>query len=255
MSKKLLLVWFVLILILIHGPSVDALTRTREEYEKTGHVIWEMNTNEKLVAITFDDGPHNIFTPQILDLLAKYDAKATFFVTGKNALLYPEVLKRQDAEGHEIGNHTFHHFTNNHMSSIQLAMELDKTNEAIEKITGKKPTLYRPVQGVYNDTIIHTAHKKGLDVIMWSWDQDALDWQNPRFPKIVKHVMNGLSPGDIIILHDWNNSRVSETVKAMEPILKHLKDNGYKCVTVSELMYLTNKPLPSILEPYTAKPK
>ncbi len=254
MAKKLLLLWFVLIFILIHEPTVDALTRSREEYEKTGHVVWETKTNEKLVAITFDDGPHEVFTPQILDLLAKYDAKATFFVTGKNARLYPEVLKRADADGHEIGNHTFHHYTNNHMSSTQLSMELDKANDAIAQIIRKKPTLYRPVQGVYNDTIIQTAHKKGLDVIMWSWDQDPLDWQNPRASKIVNHVKKGLSPGDIIILHDWNNSRVSQTVKAIEPILKLLKENNYKCVTVSELIYRTNKPLPDLLDPMPALP-
>ena len=254
MSKKLLLLWFVLIFILIHGPRVDALTKTREEYEKSGQVVWESNTNEKLVAITFDDGPHEVFTPQLLDLLKKYDAKATFFVTGKNALLYPEIIKRQNEEGHEIGNHTFHHYTDNHMNASQFSMELDQTNDAIVKIIGKKPTLYRPVQGVYNDTIIQTAHKKGLDVIMWSWDQDSLDWQNPGASKIVKHVKKGLSPGDIIILHDWNYSTVSETVKAMEPILKFLKENDYKCVTVSELMYRTSKPLPDLLDPLPASP-
>ena len=254
MGKKLLLLWFVLNFILIHGPNVDALTRTREEYEKAGEAVWERNTTEKLVAITFDDGPHGVFTPKILDLLAKYDAKATFFVTGKNALLYPEIIKRQDAEGHEIGNHTFHHISSKHMNSSQLSMELDKTNEAIEKIIGKKPTLYRPVEGVYNDIIIHTARKKGFEVIMWSWDQDALDWLNPQSSKIVQHVKKGLSPGDIIILHDWNNSSISSTVKAMEPILELLTENGYKCVTVSELLYRTNRPLPPMLDPIPALP-
>lgn len=249
MGKKLLLLWFVLFFILIQEPRVYASIKPREEYEKTGRVIWETNTKEKLVAITFDDGPHEVFTPQILDLLAKYDAKATFFVTGKNALLYPKVLKREADEGHEIGNHTFHHFSSRRMSSLQLSMELDKTDEAIEKIIGRKPTLYRPVEGVYNDTIIETAHKKGFDVILWSWDQDALDWRNPKAAKIVDHVQKGLSPGDIIILHDWNMNRSSETVKAMEPILKLLKDNGYKSVTISELLYRTKKPLPSILDP------
>ena len=254
MGKKLLLLWFVLNFIFIHGPNVDAITRTREEYEKAGQVIWERNTTEKLVALTFDDGPHEVFTPKILDLLAKYDAKATFFVTGKNALLYPEVIKRQDAEGHEIGNHTFHHISSKHMSSSQFSTELEKTNEAIEKIIGKKPTLYRPVEGVYNDTIIDTARKKGFEVIMWSWDQDALDWRNPQAFKIVQHVKNGLSPGDIIILHDWNNSPISSTVKAMEPILELLTENGYKCVTVSELLYRTNRPLPPLLDPIPALP-
>ena len=140
------------------------------------------------------------------------------------------------------------------MNSSQLSMELDKTNEAIEKIIGKKPTLYRPVEGVYNDIIIHTARKKGFEVIMWSWDQDALDWLNPQSSKIVQHVKKGLSPGDIIILHDWNNSSISSTVKAMEPILELLTENGYKCVTVSELLYRTNRPLPPMLDPIPALP-
>lgn len=247
--KKYILLLFCIILSLIFSISYSsAIIKPREEYEKTGHVIWEVNTDKRLVAITFDDGPHPIFTSQILDLLKKYNAKATFFVSGNKAEVYPELIKRQVREGHEVGNHTYHHFPYR-TGSAQLTLELDKTNKVFEKITGSKMSLYRPVQGVYNDEIINTAIKNGYDVIMWSWHQDSQDWRNPGTARIVTHITKRVTPGDIILLHDWGNLSKSQTVQALEPVLKYLKENNYRSVTISELMYHSVHPLPETINP------
>ena len=226
-----------------------AVTKSREAYEKTGNVVWEINTKEKLVAITFDDGPHPVFTPQILEILAKYNAKATFFVAGNKAERFPEVLKRVAKEGHEVGNHTYSHLITSKISAVKLTEELKRTDNIIQGITGNKPILYRPVAGIYNDVIINTAIKNGKFVILWSWDQDPRDWRNPPANQITRYVTKGINPGDIIVLHDWHGSEFSQacqTVLALDDILSYLSTKGYKSVTVSEMLYRskTNYPEP-----------
>ncbi len=251
--KKWMLIIFLFILLFSTQTHVYAFTDSREAYEKTGKVIWEVNTKEKIVAITFDDGPHPIFTPQILDILAKYNAKATFFVVGNKIEIYPDILQRIKKEGHEIANHTNKHIYNKNISSSTLTSELEKTDEIIQRITGDKPTLYRPVGGLYNDSIINTAIENGKLVILWSWHQDPEDWKRPPANKISRHITKGVQPGNIILLHDWIGSgvnRTSQTVKALESIMEFLSQNGYECVTVSELLYRSSTTIPSPLDPF-----
>ena len=231
---------------------VFAYTRSRAEYEKKGHVIWEVKTDEKIVAITFDDGPHPVFTPQILDILGKYNAKATFFVAGNKVKRFPDVLKRQMEEGHEIANHTFNHIYNGRITEAKLTEELVLTDAIIEKTVGIKPNLYRPVGGLYNDTIINTAVKNGKLVVLWSWRMDPKDWRNTSASEISRIVTNDVQPGNIILLHDWHgteDSKISQTVRSLETILRYLSENGYKCVTVSELLYHASATMPDIIDP------
>ena len=230
-----------------------ASTDSREAYEKTGQVIWEVNTKEKLVAITFDDGPHPIFTPQILDILAKYNAKATFFVVGNKVELYPNVVQRLKKEGHEIANHTKSHIYNGNITSATLTTELEQTDGIIQRIAGNKPTLYRPVGGLYNDLIINTAIKNGKMVILWSWHQDPEDWKRPPASRIARKITKGVQPGNIILLHDWIGSEAtkeSQTVKALENVMEYLSQNGYECVTVSELLYRSTTIIPYPFDPF-----
>lgn len=249
MKKLWVVIPFLLIQLFLCQSSIFAITRSREFYEKTGNVIWEVDTQEKIVAITFDDGPHPIFTPQILDILDKYDAKATFFVVGNKVESYPGVLKRMNEEGHEIANHTYHHIYNRNITVTKLTSELEQTDQIIERITGIKPTLYRPVGGLYNDLIINTAVKNDKLVIMWSWHQDPEDWKIPAASSISNKITKGVEPGNIILLHDWVNSRLtasSQTVIALDNIMEFLYNNGYKCVTVSELLFHQQKIVPDI---------
>ncbi|MFF5994519.1 polysaccharide deacetylase family protein [Lysinibacillus sp. KU-BSD001] len=205
----------------------------RHYYEEAGQVVWDIQTSEKVVAITFDDGPDQKYTTDILDLLAQYEAKATFFIVGQYAEKYPEVVLRQYGEGHEIANHTYTHTRSQSVQRIEE--ELKKTNETIYSITGFRPTLFRPVGGQYTDAMINTVVKNGYTVVMWSWHQDTEDWKNPGVSKIVDKVLKGTKPGDVILFHDAGGDR-SQTVKALEEILPALKNQGYEFITISELI-------------------
>lgn len=218
----------------------------KAEYRKNGLAIWEINTKDKSVALTFDDGPDPVYTNQILDLLAKYDAKATFFVVGERAKAYPDIIKREVKEGHEVANHTYSHVYDFDNSPAKLMKELDRSSEIIRKLTGYKPTLYRPVAGYYNDLILNTAIKNGYRVVLWSWTQDTRDWSCPGVNKITNNVCSDIKPGDITIFHDSGGDR-SQTVCALENILKYLKKEGFKCVTVSEMIYHSESIAPKIL--------
>jgi polysaccharide deacetylase family sporulation protein PdaB len=245
--KKTLLVLCALFLLYVWGcPSTYAASSRKAEYKKKGLVIWEINTREKMVALTFDDGPNPVYTNQILDLLRKYNAKATFFVIGERAQQYPEILKREVKEGHEVANHTYSHIYDFDNSPAKFIKELEHSSKVIKNITGYKPTLYRPVAGYYNDLILNTAVKNGYRVVLWSWTQDTRDWSCPGVNKITNNVVSDIKPGDITIFHDSGGDR-SQTVCALENILKHLNKEGFKCVTVSEMIYRSETITPRIL--------
>jgi peptidoglycan-N-acetylglucosamine deacetylase len=251
MRKGLFFTVLLLIPLFSYQINAAASTKSHEEYEKTGHVFWEVNTKEKLVALTFDDEPHPIFTPQILDLLAKYDAKATFFVAGIKVIRFPALLKREVKEGHEIANHTFHHIYGYHITSAKLSSEIEETDKIIQKVTGFKPSLYRPVGGIYNNLIVNTAINNRKEVVIWN--QDSRDWSDPPVSQICNSITKGVKPGNIILFHDWHGTEYNQTfqtVKALDNILNILYKNGYKCVTVSELIYHSTHLIPDSFEIY-----
>ncbi|MGE6261250.1 polysaccharide deacetylase family protein [Heyndrickxia sporothermodurans] len=227
-----------------HPTELSASSKGRMEFEKTGKVFWDVHAKDKMVALTFDDGPSSVFTPQILDLLAKYHAKATFFVIGEHVEEFPQIIKRQVDEGHEIANHTYHHYYSVRKNIKNLNAELKQTSNIIQSITGYRPSLFRPVGGYYNENIIHTAIKNDFKIIMWSWHQDTEDWKRPGVNKIVNNVISDTRPGDIILMHDAGGNR-SQTVKALDKILATLQKEGYECVTVSEMLYRAKGILPN----------
>lgn len=232
---KSLVIKIGVVFLVLFGISytTSAMDKGRPYYEEKGYVMWEIKTDEKVIALTFDDGPHPTYTPQVLDLLKKYDAKATFFVIGERVEKYPEVVSRMGTDEHEIANHTYTHPLT--ISPAKLKEELEKTNDIVHKITGTYPIFYRPVGGQYNDKIINTAIDEGYKVIMWSWHQDTEDWKRPGTKKIVKKVLSGVKPGNIVLFHDSGGDR-SQTIKALEEILPELQRQGYRFVTVSELI-------------------
>jgi len=235
MSRKYvwgLTVFFLIISVFFVGREAHA-DKGRPYYEETGEVVWDINTEDKIVALTFDDGPHPKYTAAVLDLLLKYDAKATFFIVGKNADKYPELVLRSYTEGHELANHTYTHSFK--VSINKLQEELRQTNDTIYSITGFSPVLFRPVGGNYTDAMINAAVKDGYKVVMWSWHQDTQDWKEPGVKKIVQKVMKGTKPGDVILFHDGGGNR-TQTIKALEEIIPALKKQGYTFVTISELI-------------------
>ena len=191
----------------------------------------------KYVALTFDDGPHPVYTEQILKILDINDAKATFFVIGKNADSYPELVKREFDAGHEIGNHTYTHPDMKKISVDRAIEEIMKTQIAIENITGKKPELFRAPGGIFSDELVVEVEELDCKPILWSWRQDTKDWDHASVQSVVNTVINNLQNGDIILFHDYN-TKGSPTPRALEILLPKLKNMGYSFVTVSELLEL-----------------
>ncbi|WP_019121705.1 polysaccharide deacetylase family protein [Brevibacillus massiliensis] len=211
--------------------------KNRKYFEERGEAVWEVPTNQKVIALTFDDGPSPEYTPRMLDLLKKYDAKATFFVVGSRVNKYPELVRREITEGHEVANHTYNHKYFTRMTPDSIKKEIKLAEDAIVKATNLRPRLFRPPGGIYNETIINSAKELDYLVVMWSWHQDTRDWRNPGVKRIVGKVLNNARKGDIVLFHDHGGKR-EQTIKALEQILPELTRRGYSFVTVSDLLQL-----------------
>lgn len=187
-------------------------------------------TSEKHVSITFDDGPNSGFTPKVLALLEKHNAKATFFLIGKNVEKHPEIVFQIIEEGHTIGNHSYSHSKNfGFFSSEKVALELKQTNSILKEITGKELKLFRPPFGVTNPNIKKALKKTGLFSIGWS--KRSLDTTNLSEEKILKRVISNLKKGDIILLHDSS----AKTVAVLEQLLLFLQSHELQSVPVDRL--------------------
>jgi len=191
------------------------------------------NEETKKIALTFDDGPHPRYTMQILDILAEYGIKATFFEVGENVIYYPEAAMRVASEGHEIGNHTYTHPHIKNLNEEQLSEETRRCESAIIEVTGIKPKIFRPPEGVVDSAVKTWADKNGYSVVLWS--VDTRDWAGTSVSEMVKNVDNNVRPGSIILMHDYV-SRKSHTVEALKKMIPMLLDKGYEFVTVSELL-------------------
>lgn len=200
-------------------------------------IIKRGNENQKLIALTFDDGPDKDYTPQVLDILKKHDIKATFFVVGEKVEWNPEIVKRQYDEGHEIGNHTFTHINVCHRGYDDIYNEINKTQDAIKKVIGIEPKIFRPPYRAINKEMCNIVKEKNMNVILWS-ELDPRDWSNPGVYYISNTILTKVKNGNIILLHDYNNKRAStsQTIEALNVIIPNLKEKGYKFVTVSELI-------------------
>lgn len=237
MKRKTITALFAfLIFAIIASANVKAGRISDYEFEEGKSNLYVSNRSaQKCIALTFDDGPHPKYTPQILDILDKYNAKATFFVIGKNAKAYPDIVKDEHARGHEIGNHTYSHPDLKKISATKFLEEIQKTSETIFEITGSHPVLFRPPGGYLNNDIIKEVADCDSKAVLWSWRQDTRDWACPSVDCIVSTVIENLRDGDIILFHDYNSGK-SPTPEALEKILSELSQKGYKFVTVSELM-------------------
>lgn len=180
------------------------------------------------VALTFDDGPHPVCTPQLLVGLKKRDVKVTFFVTGENVESYPEIVKRASEEGHLIGNHTFHHVQLTAANSDDFKKEIISTNDIIQEVTGKETSFIRPPYGSWDK-----KYEKELNMFPVLWDVDPLDWCSTNVDKIVRSVLAGTKENSIILMHDSYDS----TVTAALQVVDILKAEGYEFVTVDEILF------------------
>jgi peptidoglycan/xylan/chitin deacetylase (PgdA/CDA1 family) len=185
---------------------------------------------KKNIAITFDDGPHEK-TSEILDILMKYNAKATFFCIGKQIEKHPEILKRILNEGHIVGNHSYSHSKWNGFFSTQKNIsEIEQTNTLVSQLVNKKIKLFRPPFGVTNPNIARAVAK--TNQIMIGWNIRSLDTVIESENAILNRIKNRVKPGGIILLHDTS----AKTVSVLEQLLLFLQSESYEMVTVDDLL-------------------
>ncbi|MBZ4666590.1 polysaccharide deacetylase family protein [Mahella sp.] len=189
----------------------------------------------KEVSLTFDDGPDGRFTPQILDILKKYNVKATFFVIGRNAEKYPEILKRISDEGHIIGNHSCDHKDFTKLTPEERYDEIHKTELLIDRQLGSHSAMFRMPFGAFNDDVVKDIAALGYYNIYWSVDTE--DWSGISPSAIKKNIEDELRPGAIVLMHSSGQSKaISNTVKVLPKVIEMLQKGGYKLVTVPELL-------------------
>lgn len=195
------------------------------------NTIKKVRINSPKAAITFDDGPHPDTTLQILAILKEKNVKATFFILGKNAESYPELVQRIHHDGHEIGNHMYSHQRMTRLSQEGLKAELHRTAAIVSNITGENTTLIRPPDNSYNAEIVNLTQQMGYDFILWS--VDTRDWTNASVSSILREI-NKTKPGDIILFHD--GVAPSHTLEALPKAIDLLQSKNMQLVTVGELL-------------------
>jgi peptidoglycan/xylan/chitin deacetylase (PgdA/CDA1 family) len=195
------------------------------------------NVEGMSIAITFDDGPNAELTPKLLDMLKERGIKATFFVVGRNVEEYPGIVARMATEGHEVANHSWSHPALTKLGVESFRKQIENTNEAIAKATGKRPVLMRPPYGATSVSLNKRLNDQfGLKVILWS--VDPLDWKYRNSNRVYNAIIQNTRPGSIILAHDIH----ATTVAAMPATLDALLAKGYKFATVSELIAMEIPP-------------
>lgn len=205
-----------------------------------------VNITQPVLAMTFDDGPHPSLTPKLLDILKERNIKCTFFVIGKNAQMYPHIIRRMIAEGHEVANHTWTHCSLTSRSDAQIRSELKQSEDALVNVANYRPHLIRPPYGAINERIKNLMFAEfGYSTIMWSVDPQ--DWRRPGVSVVTSRLVSGAHPGAIMLAHDIH----PPTIQAMPSMFDQLLAKGYQFVTVSQLMNMekANMPLGVVIRP------
>ena len=210
--------------------------------------VTSVNTTNKVVALTFDDGADGANTNKILDILAKNNVKATFFLTGSGANNHPQYIKNIAAKGHQLGNHSYTHPDFTKLTATQMKSELDRTEALIKSLTGKttKP-IFRAPFGAVNSTVLSGVGAAGYGYTI-QWNIDTIDWKGLTASQINTKVQTNIKPGSIVLMH--TGAGAPGTPLALPTMISQLKVKGYKFVTVSQLLAYQNT---STNKTYTVK--
>lgn len=204
--------------------AVEEITERKE--------IEEVKAAKPRIALTFDDGPSKRYTARILDILKAQGVRATFFVVGENVQRFPDLLSREIAEGHEIGNHTYSHCHLQQIDADTLSGELDRAGKILMQVGGYKTTLFRPPEGVVTKAVKTAAEGSGYSLVLWTID--TRDWAHNTPERIISTITKNASDGDIILFHDFVVGD-SPTPEVLEIVIPKLREMGFQFVTVSEL--------------------
>ncbi|MEU9502982.1 polysaccharide deacetylase family protein [Streptomyces sp. NPDC048196] len=188
-------------------------------------VAYTLGTDRREVFLTFDDGPHPHYTPEILRILRRNGARATFFVIGENAGAFPELLQDIADDGHAVGNHTWTHPQLTQLPPGAVRSELGRTSRLIDDVLGTAPSLARAPYGAWDDPSLSICNELGMSPVGWAID--SRDWTTPGVGSIVDAVMEEMRPGAIVLSHDGGGER-GQTVDALDRYLPRLMDDGYR---------------------------
>jgi peptidoglycan-N-acetylglucosamine deacetylase len=186
--------------------------------------MYYIHDGDKSIALTIDDGPSPVYTPQILRLLAKYKITASFSMIGRSVDEYPEIAREVARAGHPIVNHTWDHSNLAPMTEVGIADEINRAAEAIHRATGDTPRIFRAPYGAWSRTLLEFCGRNGLTALDWSID--PRDWARPGTDAIVDNILDNTQTGSIILEHDGGGDR-SETVAALRIVIPRLLDEGY----------------------------
>jgi peptidoglycan/xylan/chitin deacetylase (PgdA/CDA1 family) len=221
--------------------------------ERNGHasVWWSVGTDEKLVALTFDDGPTKRYTPEVLDVLEKYDVHATFFLIGELVARRPDIVSRMIEAGHEVGNHTFDHWDAAGQSPDEVRRSMERGADAVAHVLGDRPRWFRPVKGHVTGALLNSAAELGHDIALWSVGRGSpQEVADDDIAGVRHHMTNAVEPGSVMIFHDgigrsdWDWSgpdsqlmRLRRTeLDALPEIVEDVLSRGYEFTTISNLV-------------------
>ncbi|MBT2728811.1 polysaccharide deacetylase family protein [Bacillus sp. ISL-75] len=228
--------FFILFVGLVYSPnSAQASAAYPLQVKYSNTMIYKAHTNQKVIALSFDDGPDTRFTPLILDILNKYAVKATFFLLGTRVHTYPDITKRIYSKGHAIGNHTYWHPKLTDTDVKSMIWEIEKNEQEIFSIIGIKSDLFRAPYGALTEDQVRQLGKMGYRGIGWSVDSE--DWRSLPANEVKQKVLNAIHPGAIVLMHSaghWTQD-LTGTVKALDELIPYLKKEGYIFVTIPEL--------------------
>jgi peptidoglycan/xylan/chitin deacetylase (PgdA/CDA1 family) len=217
-------------------PAIDADWKLQQSVENavpSGEAVGSAGGGSKEIALTFDDGP-SAYTAQVLDILDLYDAKATFFIVGRNAEHNVALIRRTVESGHEIGNHTWSHASLPTLAKSARHDEVQGANDVVRSAVGHQPRLFRPPYGAMRPGTNREVRRAGMLPVVWSVDTHDYD-PGVTAKKLVARVRTALRPGSIILLHDGGGDR-RKTVAALPRILAEIERRGYRAVTVTQLL-------------------
>lgn len=220
---------------ILSTPKILSVT-TSGNASKKQLPIYCVQTDKPQVALSFDAAWGNEDTQRILDTLAKYNVKVTFFMTGGWVETYPEDVKRIAAAGHDLGNHSQNHKQMSKLSKEDCIEEIKKPHDMVKELTGIEMSLFRPPYGDYNNTLVEACY--GINYYPIQWDVDSLDWKDYGATDIVNRVVNhkNLGNGSIILCHNG----AKYTADALDALITGLQDKGYELVPISQLIMKDN---------------
>lgn len=196
--------------------------------------VYKMGDNSNhMISLTFDDGPHEQKTKQILNILDRFDVKATFFVVGENVNAHPDIVDDIIERGHEIGNHTHHHKYLYGKGRRCMELEIDLCDDELYNHSEYNAVTFRPPGGLYDANLMKICAERGYSMILWSID--TRDWEGKKASEIEAEIITNVRDGSIILMHDFICGE-SHTAEALESVIPKLKKLGYRFVTVSELI-------------------